>query len=329
MVRIIDVAKAAGVSVSTVSHVLSKKRSISAETTERVLATIRELGYVPNPNAQALRGSKTGIIGFIASNITELFASRIIEGAERAARERNSSILFASSADFDYDLLEAVRFLKRRRIDGLMVSYAISQEAGAELLSRLEIPVVGVNTRLSAALPCVMPDNEEGGIAAARHLLERGARELAMIAGPRDRLASRERIAGFLAGCEEAGLSLPAPQRVYFGDFSPVSGADGLDYLLKLNPDLDGIFCANDFMAAGAMNEAAARGLKVPDRLRILGFDNREFTAFWPIPISTFAQPLHDMGQIGAEMLFDMIEGTSPASGDVRLHPSLIHRRST
>ena len=298
MVRIIDVAKAAGVSASTVSHVLSKKRRISAETTERVLSAIRDLGYEPNPNAQALRGRGTGIIGFIASNITELFATQIIQGAERAARDRNSFILFASAADFDYDLREAVRFVRKRHIDGLMISFGISQRIGEEVLSRLEIPVVAVNTRLSATQPSVMPDNEEGGIVAARHLLERGARRLAMIAGPRDRIASRERVAGFLKGCAEAGLSMLESQHIYFGDFSPAAGSDGLKYLLRLNPDLDGIFCANDFMAAGALNEAAALGLRVPEGLRILGFDNREFTAFWPIPISTFAQPLQEIQAI-------------------------------
>ena len=329
MARIIDVARAAGVSVSTVSHVLSKKRTISAETTERVLAAIRELGYEPDPNAQALRGRKTGIIGFIASNITELFASQIIQGAERAARERNSFILFASAADFDYDLREAVRFVKRRHVDGLIISFGISQSIGEELFSRIEIPVVAVNTRLSDTRPSVMPDNEEGGIFAARHLLERGARRLAMIAGPRDRIASRERVAGFLRGCSEAGLALLESRHLYFGDFSPASGAEGLRYLLRLNPELDGVFCANDFMAAGAMNEAAAQGLAVPERLRLLGFDNREFTAFWPTPISTFAPPLQDMGQIAAETLFDLIEGLHPDSMDIKLHPSLIHRQST
>ena len=329
MVRIVDVAKAAGVSTSTVSHVLSRKRSISAETTERVLAAIRELGYEPNPNAQALRGGPTGIIGFIASNITELFAAQIIQGAERVARERNAFILFASAADFDFDLREAVRFLKKRHIDGLIISYGISQGMSSELLSRLEIPVATVNMRLSATLPSVMPDNHEGGAVAARHLLERGARCPAVIAGPRDRLASRERVRGFLAGCAEAGLSLAESQCVYYGDFSPASGVEGLTALRRLNPAVDGIFCANDFMAAGAMNEAARLGLAVPDSLRILGFDNREFTAFWPIPISTFAQPLQDMGQVSAEILFDLIDGKTPASTDVKLHPSLIQRRST
>lgn len=329
MVRIIDVAMAAGVSPSTVSHVLNGKRTISAQTTARVLAAIEKLGYQPNPAAQALRGAKQGIIGFIASNITEVFVTQIIQGAERAARERDSYILFASAADFGYDLREAVKFLTRKRVDGLLVSYAISQRNSDDVLSRLEIPLVTVNTRLSTGAPSVMPDNYGGGLTAARHLSARGGTHLAMIAGPRDREASRERVRGFLAGCAETDPKFPESQRIHHGDFSPASGAAGLHELLRLEPELDGIFCANDFMAAGALNEAARLGLEVPARLRVLGFDNREFTAFWPIPISTFAQPLQDMGQIAAETLFDLIDGKAPASSEQKLHASLIQRRST
>jgi LacI family transcriptional regulator len=329
MVRIVDVAKAAGVSASTVSHVLSRKRSISAETRARVLNAIAELGYEPNPNAQALRGTKLGIIGFIASNITEFFVTQIIQGAERVTRERNAYIVFASAADFDFDLKEAFRFLKRRHIDGLILSYGISQRLVEDMFDRHEIPVTTVNMRLHGDIPSVMPDNLEGGLMAVRHLVARGAGNLAMIAGPRDRIASRERVLGFLQGCRSAELAQPESQHVYYGDFSPASGSAGLGELLRLNPGVDGIFCANDFMAAGAMNEASRLGLAVPERLKILGFDNREFTAFWPTPISTFAQPLQDMGQLSAEILFDLIDGKELQSTDVKLHSSLIQRQST
>jgi LacI family transcriptional regulator len=309
--------------------VLSRKRSISQETTARVLAAIKDLGYEPNPNAQALRGAGSGIIGFVASNLTELFVAQIIQGAEKAAQERNAYLVFANAADFDYDLEAAVRFLKKRHVDGLIISCGISQELGEDVLRKLDIPLATVNTRLWGEIPSVMPDNEEGGRVAAQHLVERGARRLAVIAGPRDRLASRERVHGFLEGCRASGIEFPESQRVYYGDFSPASGATGLRELLRINGEVDGIFCANDFMAAGAMNEAARLGLDVPGRLKVLGFDNRDFTAFWPTPISTFAQPLADMGGISVGILFDLIEGREPASHDVKLHSSLIQRQST
>lgn len=329
MVRIVDVAKRAGVSPSTVSHALNGKRSIRQETRRRILDAIAELGYEPDPNAQALRGSRSPIIGFIASNITELFVSHIIQGTERVTREHDAYLLFASGAEFNNDLEETVRFLKKRQVNGLIVSYAISRKSDLAILKRLEIPMVTVNTRLSSSIPSVMPDNREGGRRAALHLVERGSRFPAMIAGPRDRVASAERVEGFLEALRDLELSVVETQRVYYGDFSPASGSAGFRALLRLDSRIDGIFCANDFMAAGAMNAAAKAGLEVPDRIRILGFDNREFTTFWPIPISTFAQPLGDMGHVSAELLFDLIEGRTSDSMDVKLKSTLIQRQST
>lgn len=330
MASIIDVAKRAGVSPSTVSHALSGKRTIGAETKKRVFEAIRELGYEPNPNAQALRGARPPIIGFIASNITELFVARIIQGMEQVTRERNAFLLFASGAEFDNDLSEAVAFLRRRQVDGLILSYGISREADIELLKNLPIPMVTVNVRASGSIPSVMPDNVDGGRRAAEHLLAQGASCPTMIAGPRDRIASRERVDGFLSALRDAGLSSPPEaQRVFNGDFSPASGAEGLKELLRLNPETDGIFCANDFMAAGALNAAAKLGLEVPDRLKVLGFDNREFTAFWPIPISTFAQPLDDMGHVSAELLFDLIDGKKPPERHIKMKSMLVRRQST
>lgn len=329
MARLVDVAKLAGVSPSMVSHALSGKRRISQEAKARILRAIAELGYEPDPNAQALRGARSPIIGFIAANITDLFLTHIIQGTERVTREHNAFLLFASGAEFDNNLKDAVSFLRRRQVDGLIISYAISRTSDIELLRKLELPIVTVNTRIPHEIPSVMPDNREGGLRAAEHLLAQGSRCPAMIAGPRDRIASQEREEGFLAALREAGMGYTRAQTVFDGDFTPASGAAGLRELLRLNPAVDGIFCANDFMAAGAMTMAVRLGLAVPDRMRILGFDNRDFTAFWPIPISTFAQPLDDMGQISAELLFELIGGAPRESRDIKLKSTLIQRQST
>ncbi len=330
MASIIDVAKRAGVSPSTVSHALNGKRSIGKATKQRIFAAIEELGYEPNINAQALRGARSPIIGFLASNITEQFAARIIQGTERVTRERNAYLLFASGAEFDNDLREAVKFLRRRQIDGLIVSYGISGEKDLELLRHLQIPMVTVNARIDESIPSVMPDNLDGGQQAARHLIERGSRFPTMIAGPRNRMASRERVEGFLSMIREREPDTRVEaQRIFHGDFSPASGAEGFKELLRLNPEIDGIFCANDFMAAGAMNAAAKAGMGVPEKLRVAGFDNRDFTAFWPIPISTFALPLDDMGHVSAELIFDLIDGKTPETKKIKLKSMLVQRQST
>ncbi len=329
MVRITDVAKAAGVSPSTVSHVLNGKRPISQKTKTKVYKAIKDLGYSPNPNAQALKSSRTGIIGFFASDITELFVTQIIRGVEKITREKNTVLLFASGVEFNYDVREAVRFLRKRRIDGLIISYGISQRYSLDSLRNLDLPMVTINTRLTNHFPAVLPDNFDGGYRAAQHLIEQGAHNLAVIAGPSDRIASIERIEGFLAAVRAAGIPFQEPQQIYYGDFSAYSGELGFFELLNRIPSIDGVFCANDYMAAGALNAAHKSGKRVPEETKILGFDNREFASFWPIPISSFAQPLTDMGRTSAQVLFDLIEGNEPAHYEIKLKSTLIKRNST
>ncbi|WP_319563084.1 LacI family DNA-binding transcriptional regulator [Marispirochaeta sp.] len=329
MVRITDVAKAAGVSPSTVSHVLNGKRPISEKTKAKVFRAIDTLGYTPNPNAQALKSTHTGIIGFFASDITELFVTQIIRGVEKITRERNTFLLFASGVEFNYDVREAVKFLRKRRIDGLIISYGISQRFSLDSLRNLDIPLVTINTRLTKHFPAVLPDNFDGGYQAAQHLFRQGARIPAIIAGPEDRIASTERIEGFLAAVKELDIDFKEPQQIYYGDFSAYSGEQGFQELLQCVPAIDGIFCANDYMAAGALNAALKNGIPVPEKMKILGFDNREFASFWSIPITTFAQPLTDMGRTSAQILFDLIEGKEPQYYETKLKSTLIKRNST
>lgn len=183
MVTIIDVAKAAGVSPSTVSHVLNGKRPISDATKKRVHDAIVALGYEPNPNAQALRSTSSGIIAFYASDITEVFSTLIIQGAERICRENNYYMIFASGVEFNNDIAEAMHFLKRRRIDGLIVSFGIRKRIENRLPKALDFPVVSINARVSDDIPSIQPDDYSGGREAARYLLQRGAKNPAIIGG--------------------------------------------------------------------------------------------------------------------------------------------------
>lgn len=328
MVRITDVARRAGVSPSTVSHVLNGKRPISDKTKERVHEAIRELGYSPNPNAQALKTKQSGTIGFFASNITELFVSRIIPGVERVTTAHGCVMVFASGVEFEYDVPAALDFLRKRRLDGIIVSYAISERRILEALNDFSVPIVTVNRRVGQQFCSVMPDDEHGGRQAAHHLYECGVRAPALIAGPKGRYASVRRIGGFRKEMKRLSVSIP-DERVFEGDFGYDSGAAGARALLENDAEIDGIFCANDLMAAGAINELSRCGCRVPEEIRVLGYDDRDFAAFWPIPISTFSQPLEEMGRLSAELLFSLIEGESPQPRHRLVRSRLIPRAST
>lgn len=328
MVTIMDVARLAGVSPSTVSHVLNGKRPISESTKQRVHQSIRELGYEPNPNAQALRGSAAGIIGFLASDITEFFSTLIIQGVEKVSISRNAYILFTSGVEFNNDLDAALAFLKKRRIDGLILSYGIRRKLTFEGAAHLKIPVVTINTHLGKGIPSVEPDDYLAGCEAAKRLLERGVKKPCLIAGPKDRLASEDRMEGFIHTLKMEGHTFDPETRLVHGDFSVGSGKEGFLTLLERTRDMDGLFCANDFMAAGAIKAATDLKITIPDQLKIIGFDNREFGNFWSIPISTFALPLFEMGRRSTEILFDMMSGIKSTETQYLLPSQYIGRSS-
>lgn len=329
MITIIDVAQRAKVSPSTVSHVLNGKRPISEQTKERVRAAIKELGYEPNPNAQALRGSAAGIIGFLASDITEFFSTLIIQGVEKSTIEKNMYLLFTSGVEFNNDMQDALTFLKKRRIDGLIISYGVRKRISIKHLDKLKIPIITINTRISDEIPSVEPDDYVGGSMAAEHLLEQGSHRPAIITGPRSRLASQERVRGFIDALKKKGVSFDLETQLTTGDFTSESGNRELPLLLKKDPGIDAVFCANDYMAAGAINAALRMGIAIPEELRIIGFDNREFGNFWSIPISTFKLPLFDMGKRSADTLIDMMAGGTPSSMHQLLPCTLVHRASS
>ena len=323
-----DIAKAANVSPATVSYVLSGKRPISKETKEKVLRLIKEYGYTPDINAVALKIKKGLNIGLLVSDFSEPFTMQIIRGVERVAREMNYYIVYTSSAEFNNNFDDAVDFLERRRIDGLLILFAISYRKEIDIRLELDLPTVSINRLIDKKHPCVLPDNIDGGYKAAIHLLESGTTKIGIISGPETRSASRERIIGFKKALEERNINF-TNDLIYYGNFDYESGYRGFEELVRRHPDIEGVFCANDDMAAGAMNAALKMDIKVPDRMKILGFDNKYFSSIWPIPISTFEQPLEKMGMKGASLLFSMINNEKIENNTILLKSILIPREST
>lgn len=328
MAKIIDVAQRAGVSPSTVSHVLNGKRPISEATRKRVLAAIEELQYRPNANAQALKRSRSGIIGFFAADITELFVTEIIRGVESVIVPQDQHLLLVSGAEFGSEIDRALDFLTARTVDGLIVSYAVSQEIADIDLAVGDLPIVTINGRLNDRIPSVEPDNRSGGAAAARHLTEAGATRIAVLAGPANRAASRKRLEGIRRESAARGPAI-VENGIVHTEFSFDGGVSGMRTLLERGLVFDGLFCANDYIAAGAMAVADIEGIQIPEQLKIVGFDDREFASFWPTPITTFQQPLYDMGRIAARYIDDRIVSEAPIPLTTLLDSRLIVRNSS
>ncbi len=327
-VKITDVARAAGVSPATVSYVLSGKRTISKKTKKKVRRIIEKMGYIPNANAQALKSHKNMTVGLLVSDFKEPAVPKIILGVEKVARDKNYHIFYTSGTEFDSNIREAVSFLTRRRLDGLIVVFGITSNYEEHDLDEIDLPLVCINTPMSKRFPTVYPDNFKGGYEAGEHLLASGCRRPAMIAGPRSRFASEQRLAGFTQALQDRELELP-DECLFFGDFEYQSGKNGLTELIKRNGEIDGIFCADDMMAAGAMNAAWEHKLSVPGDIKILGFDNLALSAIWPVPISTFSQPVEEMGRIGIAALFNLIENKTLECSTIKVECTLLPREST
>lgn len=327
---ILDVARKAGVSPSTVTHALNGKRPVSDETKGRIQKAIKELGYVANHSASHMRSGKSGIIGCYAADITENFVNQIVRGIERSLIGSDFSLLFASGVELGYDSDVAFNYFCRYDIDGLLLCNHLTTDRNTiGQFSRHSIPVVSINREISG-IPSIIPDNYSGGRQAAEHLVSSGMQHPAMIKGPTDRDSSIQRELGFRDRLGALGMELP-DELCLAGDYTFKHGYYSAKKILEIARKIDGIFCANDFIAAGAITAVTEKGLRVPEDLLILGFDNRDFSEFWPISISTFEQPLQEMGFIGAGMLRSIIDrgesGTIPSG--TKLQSRLIVREST
>ena len=327
-VTILDVAAAAQVSPATVSHTLNGKRPVSVETREHVLRVIDELGYVPSWNASRLKTGKSGIIGCMAVDITETFVNHIVKGIEQGIAGAGYSLFFVSAIEFENDIDKAYEFLKSNQVDGMIFCHHIPFSNKMALKdTKREVPMVSINMSTDNMVS-VIPDNYTGGYQAAEHLFSCGMRNPAMICGPEDRLSVIDRQKGFVKKLHELGMDGKI-QNFYYGNYDYDHGYDAAKKIMDSNPKTDGIFCANDYIAAGALTFLQEKGIGVPYQVRVLGFDDRDFASFWPTPISTFLQPLQEMGMLGFSLLQHLMATGSVHHRQHTLQSKLVARKST
>ncbi len=324
---IVDVAEAAGVSVATVSYVLSGKKPIGAKAQGRVRAAIERLNFRPNPNAQALKATRYHLLSVIVSDWRETIMLPMLQGIESAARERDYHLTVNSLEEFGNDLGAAMDHLVKKAIDGVLFVSGVAFDEPL-CFPPMDVPLVGVNRPVGTNAPTVLCDHADGGYRAARHLLEQGVTRPAIITGPMSRAANRNRLAGFTRALDDEGIDLPE-ELVYVGDFESSGGKTGLAALLERNPGVDGIFCTNDAMAAGAIAAAIEAGVPVPQRVRIVGFDNQKFASLLTIPLTSFSLPAEEMARTGVRALIDLVEGCAPLYTRLLVRSTLHPRASS
>jgi LacI family transcriptional regulator len=324
-----DVAKAANVSIATVSHVINGTRFVSAERVERVHEAMRELGYVPDATARSLRIGRTDTIGLVVPDNSNPFFAALARWIEEAGFESGYTTILANSNERPDREHRYVSTLVSKRVDGLILSPSRGDHGTlSRLLQNANIPVVVVDR--DAALPnadVVLYDNEGGSFEATRYLLELGHTRIGCVAGPADASSATERVTGFRRAIAEAGLP---EQLVVEADFHFTGGREATARLLDTGQQFTALFAANDLMAAGTIRELEARGIAVPDDVSVIGFDDAPLAEMISPALTTMRQPLQEMAHAAVSLLLSRVtSGDGGAPVRKVLATSLVIRDST
>jgi LacI family transcriptional regulator len=323
-----DVALRAGVSFTTVSHVVNGTRRVSDEARLRVEAAMAELGYVRSAVARALKTSETHILGVVVPNITNPFFAELTRGVEDFARRTGYSVFLCNSDDDKQRQIRYIQTLLERRVDGVLLAASGHAELEVGPLQGARVPCVVVDRVVKGFMAdCVRLDNVQGARLAVEHLLSLGHRQIACISGPSGLPVSQERVAGWRQALMAAGIEPPASWCLE-GDFTAASGYAVAQALLAQG-EVTAIFASNDLMALGVLRAAAERGLMVPSALSVMGFDGIELGNYTHPALSTVAHSVRAMGEAAASMLMDRIASSASARVDRVLPMDLLLRGST
>lgn len=331
------IAREVGVSKTTVYRALHNKGRIHPQTRERILHVAQELGYRPNLIARSLRVQKTSTIGLVVVGLTGWFYSHILEGIDGVAQSNQYGVLLACSYGFPDKEREIVQMLLDKRVDGLIIAPADPEENREfyEELLALQVPIVLID-RYIPGLPVdfVATNNELGGYLATRHLLKLGRRQIVFVSnGSRERRATS--VVGRFSGYERALAEFGIGQTIELGpglpDILPEEeyAYNAVDHYLSEGGRMDGAFAVNDDVAYGVIRALQAHGIRVPEDVSVVGFDDQDTSAFIFPPLTTVAQPMREIGQQAATLLLDRIrKGRSVPQQQVLLAPQLVVRQS-
>lgn len=324
MVTIKDVASRAGVSVTTVSRVMNDRGPLSEATKKAVHDAMEELGYFPNDVARALGKSSMNIIGLIVPTIKHPFFGELVHACEDDTYRRGYKLMVVSSGYNEEKEKRCVDLLKRNMVDGILYS---SHFLSQEFLEALRVPAVTLNNEFSG-LPAIHSDDVQGGYMAARHLLGKGCRHLIHISGQQDlHLSADVRMTSFKQECERQG----AVCKVYSASEQMLLDLEYhtlINQIFMENPDMDGIFASSDIIAAQCVQIAGMLGYRIPEDIKIVGYDDICISRLLYPPLTTVHQDMEGLVKTAMDTIGDLIEGKQVL--ETQLVPvTLIERKTT
>lgn len=327
---IIEIAKQAGVSRSTVSRVINDDPNVNAATRQRVRSVMQKFNFQPNAAARGLAAGKTRILGLViprgvAALFSDPYFPQVIQGISAACNLHDySTMLWLAEPEYERRTIQQI--VTAGMIDGVIVASALTDDAVVEAVRVRKIPFVLIGRHpIHPDLTYIDVDNRMSSRDAVMHLLRLGHKRVATISGPLSMIGGMDRLEGYKDALRARGF-IPDDSLIAEGDFSEDSGYSAMRELLPRNPDA--IFVASDMMALGAMRALREAGKKIPDDIALVGYDDMPFAARTDPPLTTVRQPIHRAGFVAAETLMELIQEQDAAPRRVILPTELVIRES-
>ena len=324
MATIREVAQLAGVSPATVSRVMNGTAKVDEEKKKRVEAAIRETGFIPNKLARALFKNSSGLIGLIVPNIDNPFFNEIAKAIEEEAYNKGLHIVLCSSGNNTQKEADNIQMLEQMKADGIIL--ITNGNHTGRMIEKCSLPVIVVDRHITdcGEIAHIEADHYQGGKLAAEFLVKCGCRSIVCLRGPQEFTSGRLRYQGYCDVCRENGI----PERYVDTKYSFESGIKAAYEMLERFPETDGIVAANDMVAISSYKVLRSKGIRVPEDIQIVGFDDIRFSSLVSPAVTTIHQPITEMGKRAVEIIFRYAEGSEYSEKNV-FDVYLVERETT
>ena len=331
MATIKDVAKMAGVSTTTVSHVINKTRFVAKETEEAVMQAIKSLKYSPSAVARSLKVNTTKSIGMIVTTSESPYFAEIIHAVEDHCYRQGYSLFLCNTQNDPEKIKNHVEMLAKKRVDGLLVMCSEYTQHSLDVLSGFSsVPMVVMDWGPNVDTDIIEDNSFTGGYIATKHLIDCGHKAIGLIAGELDKTTAKTRYEGFVKAMNEANLPIHE-NWIMEGFFEPEDGYECMNKILSQDSLPTAVFCCNDVMALGAISAITEKGLRVPDDISIIGYDNIHSSRFYAPPLTTIHQSKSRLGAQAVNLLFERIANKDNDNHEkhrIAIYPELVLRKS-
>ncbi|MGD1823588.1 MAG: LacI family DNA-binding transcriptional regulator [Pleomorphochaeta sp.] len=323
-----DVAKLAGVSTATVSHVINGTRYVSEELQKKVNDAMKDLDYQPNMMARALKMGFQKTIGVIVPDCTNPFFAEISRAIDRYCFSKGYNIILCNTDNNLEQQASYTNMLISKHIDGVIFISSDNSDDEVEKFQKHSIPIV-IADRIGKYnnVDSIVVDNEKGGYEATKYLINRGFTKIGCISGPSSISSSSQRVLGYKRALKEANITLKE-EYISVGDFHFAGGITAADNFLKLSEKLEAVFATNDMMALGFIDTLRNVGLSVPKDISVIGYDNIQLAQFMSPKLTTVAQPLDKLAETATNLLLKKINKQNNSKEIIKLDPVIIERES-